>query len=343
MSKFKKIMLCVSLALACVFFILSQMLIKFSDGKKTPIEYPESGLSNDLFVSQNTEYIENSTLSIEYSFINVPYICDLIDGNVAEIEEGHIVNASEDVNFFVTEFKNEKNPHDVILRQYPQTLYINYAKESSFIQTATSDVGYINGYYATYFVDHLLISTGPTASSKSAYMIGYVIDLGKEYDYDLIVAVATTTQSTENFQACKKWLDAITQTLRFEEKRAEEMKKAAEKAYLEEQKVLEEYAEASQQASSNVVSNVMNAIESDIPVTVKRDFDNMTILITWDNPCESPVISFENADGLVLGTPSSLGSKQAIINVGKTIQGSYILSCSHFKEAGSINIRLVEN
>lgn len=343
MSRFQKVLLYISLALACVCFLLSQMLMRVNDGKKLPLEYPESGLSDDLFVSQNTQYTENSTLNIPYNFINVPYICDLIAGSTADIETGHIVNAAEDVNFFVSEFENGKNAHDIILRQYPQTIYMNYAKESSFIQTATSDVGYVNGYYATYFVDHLLISTGPAATGKSAYMIGYVIDLGAKHEHDLIVAIATTTQSTENFQACKKWLDAVILTLRFDEKRAEEMKKAEEKAYQEEQKALEKYTETSQDLTSNVISNVMNATEADIPVNVSRDFENLTILVTWDNPCERPEISFEDLNGLVLGTPSALGSKQAIINVGKTIQGSYILTCSHFKEAGAINIKLVEN
>ena len=209
MSKAQKVLLYLSLALAVVCLFLSKMLSLVDNGKKTPLVYPESNLSNDLFVSQNTEYVKNDNFSETYTFENVPYTCDLIKGNTADIEEGHIVNVSEDVNFFVSVMEHGKNAHDIILRQYPQTIYMNYAKESSFVQTATSDIGYINGYYATYFVDHLLISTGPTVSGKSAYMIGYVLDIGEKYNYDLIVAVATTTQSTENFEACKQLLDTL--------------------------------------------------------------------------------------------------------------------------------------
>lgn len=343
MKKTQKVLLYLSLALAFVCFILSQLLLKVDDGRKSPLVYPESTLSHDLFVSQNTEYLENDALTTMYEFRNVPYACDLYPGAVADIEDGHIVNASEDVNFYVSEFENGKNPHDVILRQYPQTIYMNYSKENSFIQTATSDIGYVNGYYATYFVDHLLISTGPSATGKSAYMIGYVLDLGTDYDYDLIVSVATTTQSTENFQACKELLDSITLTLRYDEKRAEKMLKEEQKAFEEEQKALQKYSETSQGLNNSMTSNISYASSSSIPVTVNRDFENLAVLITWENSCEKPVITFEDMQGLVIGIPSTLGSKQAIINAGKVSQGEYILSCSHYLESGNISVKLVEN
>lgn len=343
MSKSKKVLLYMSLAMAFVCFLLSKMLSMVDDGKKAPLVYPESNLSNDLFVSQNTEYIKNDSFSEIYEFKNIPFNCDVLKGNTADIENGHIINVSEDVNFFVSEYENGKNPHDIILRQYPQAIYMNYAKENSFVQTATTDIGYINGYYATYFVDHLLISTGPTASGKSAYMIGYALDLGTQYEYDLIIAVVTTTQSTENFEACKQLLDTMTYTLRYDEKRAEQMEKAKQRAYEEEQKALEEYQKTSQNVEGTLATNTTTATSSRIPVKVNRDFADMAILITWENPVENPIITFENAQGLVIGTPSTLGSKQAIINAGMTAQGEYILSCSHYMEAGNISVKLVEN
>lgn len=336
-------MLWLCLAFSIVFFILATVLGQFSNGKKTPLTYPNSGLSDDLFVSQNTEYIQNEALTVNYTFKNVPYIVDLLDGKTADIEEGHLVHASDDVVFYVSEFENGANPHDVILEQYPQAIYMNYAKQNSFVQTATTDIGFINGYYATYFVDHLLISTGPSATSKSAYMIGYVLDLGTEYDYDLIVSVATTTQSTENFEACKEILDNITNTVRLDEKLAEKRIKEAEEAFEKQQKAMQEVQQTSQGMNEMTISKTAQYTSSDLPVALVRDFKRLSMIITWANPCEQPAISFETVDGLILGTPSTLGSRQAIIEVGAIQQGNYILNCSHYLEAGDINVKLIEN
>ena len=115
MSKVQKYTLLISISFAMVFFMLYAVLGGVNNGKPVPLAYPESGLSDDIFDSQNTEYLPNEQLSVPYAFKELPYYIDVVDGRCADVGTGHLVYGSEEITFFFSEFHKSENPHDFVL------------------------------------------------------------------------------------------------------------------------------------------------------------------------------------------------------------------------------------
>lgn len=349
MNKAKKFILFTTISFAIIFFIIYKLLGTVDDGKPKAIEYPQSNLSDDVFVSQNTEYVTNSTFPVSYSMPDIPFMVDLVDGKTADIGTGHLVYGSDAVTLYVSQFPKDENAHEVVLKQYSSAVHLNFDMNASYVQTATSDIGYVNGYYATYFIDHLLISTGRSVTTQSAYVIGYVIDPGEEYDYNMILSLATTDETSESLKLCKEYLDAITLTLRYDEQLDKEQTRARENALEEEMrrlKKLEQEAEREKEKESQTGAVSSTASAEDVPILVTRDYNNMSILVTWTNSCEDVEMTLESGTGnkrIIVAYPETIGSKQALFEVGPCAKGEYYLSCSHTKYCGEMNVKLLEN
>ena len=331
--------ICISFCL--IFLALSRIAGNVDDGKPEPITYPPSDLSDDLFVSQNMDYVENESLTETYGFMDVPFVVDLPDGKTAKVQEGYLVYADEGITFFSTQVEKNENVHDAILEQYPSAVNMNYSKKASYIQTAMTDTGYINGFYATYFIDHLLVSTGVKLDAKNAYVIGYIIDPGVEYDYYIVLSFATTIENSEALSVCKELLDLVTVTLRYDEDLDEDQTRAREE-------MLQEAMRAAKNEDSEIVSYSGyedSTVEGDsnIEIIVPNDFRNMSCLVTWTSACSDYEISFINASNVKLGKVSTKGTTQALIEVGAVKEGIYYLNCSHYGTCGDINIKLIEN
>jgi len=339
MKNFKVYVMWICISFSVVFFILSRIAGNVDDGKPVPITYPESNLSDDLFVSQNIDYVENENLTETYGFMDVPFVIDLHDGKTADIEEGHLVYTDEGITFFSTQVLKTDNVHDAILNQYPAAVNMHYAKNASYIQTAVTDTGYINGFYATYFIDHLLVSTGVKADATNAYVVGYIIDPGVEYDYHIVLSFATTLETGEALNVCKELLDLVTVTLRYDDDLDEEQTRAREDA-------LEEALRAANE--ENIVSYSGTGLgksegSKNVEVIVPSNFNDMAVLVTWTNSCADYELSFTSQTGTKIGKVSTKGTTQALIEVGKVESGIYYLNCSHYSECGDINIKLIEN
>lgn len=347
--------------MAFICFILFKALSNVKDDAPIPVIYPDSGLSDDLFVSQNTEYVANESLPIIYAFDDVPFLVDLPEGNTADVGTGHIVAGNETTCFYVSQIDDTVNPHDAVLTQYPKVVYINYSQASSYAQTVLEEYGYLNGMAANYFVDHLLISTGSTQSARNAYVLGYCFDLGEDYPYNVIISVATTLESSEAFENCKALLDMLAYTLRYDEeldndqiaereRLAKEAEKAAKEAAIEAEKAAvraeKEAQESLKEQMEAAEATRLDGIKDEkrLPVMVTKDFKNLTILVSWTNEYKDAEIAFCSGDGLIYVRPTTSSSKQAIIDVGTCKQGSdYYLSVSPYGKCGDVSMKLIEN
>lgn len=354
MSRLQKILIGTFGALFLFCLIIYRALSIVPADTPTPIVYPESGLSDNLFVSQNSKYIENDSLTDAYAFPDVPYYIDMPEGDTAEVGKGHIVYGNDNVCFLISEIDAAESYHEAILSQYPPVVYINYSQDSSYSQTVKEGYGYINGLTANYFVDHLLISTGVNTSARSAYVIGYAIQLEEEHPYQIIVSVATTLESTESFEQCKQMLDALAYTIRYDEKLDNEQikdreeaakkaeKEAQEKAQEEESRKVQEEKEQRAASEAERISGLDSARQ--IPVDVTHDFNNLSIIVTWSSECKDADITFLSSDGFVTVKPSTKASKQAIIEVGSIkADKDYYLNVTHYSECGDVSMKLIEN
>ncbi len=347
MGKLQKIAVITFLSFAFLFFILYTFLGRVEDGKPKTVEYPPSTLSTDIFDSQNTAYVQQEFLPSSYTFKTVPYTIDVMEGRGAEVNNGHFVYGNEAVTFYFSETPKEISPHETVLSEYANVVYLNYAKDSSYIQTAFEEAGYINGYLAQYFIDRLLISTGQSITTQSAYVIGYIIDLGEEYDNFLIVSIATTEESTENLAICKEYVDAMMGTLRFDQEVLEKREREAREA--------EDRARRESQTSSDVGYSESYSYDEPEPgvsrstgkdlvlVNVDKDFSNLALLVTWTNPVDGAEVLFKDETGRSIGTVLTSNSTQTLIDVGACPKGTYYVSHSDAYNAGQITVKLTGN
>lgn len=338
MSLSKKILLIFCGFFAISFWLLYVFLGKVNDDKPETVTYPQSTLTVDLFDSQNTAYIPQEALPIIYEFANSPYVIDLSDGRSADINFGHFVYATDDTTFYISEYPKTEDPHEYILSEYANVIYLNYSRDASYIQTALSETGYFNGYLANYFIDRLLISTGMNVSSKPAYVLGYIINLGDEYDYNLIVSIATTEESTANLEACKSLVDMEVCTLRY----SEELQARREREEEAQKRAASYDNEYSEYTEDNTLSSEIS-LNGKVAVDVNRDFENMSILVTWTEPNEEANVSFVDSNGNALGEIVSSSSTQAIIDVGACAKGKYYIEHSDMYDVGQVNFKITGN
>lgn len=340
MKNFKIYAVWICVSLSVVFFALSRIAGNAEDGKPATITYPKSGLSDDLFVSQNIDYVKNESLAKKYGFIDIPFVVDLYDGKTADIEEGHLVYIDEEIVFFSTQVLKTDNAHAAILNQYPAVVNMNYVRNASYIQTAMTDTGYINGFYATYFIDHLLISTGVKADATNAYVVGYIIDPGVEYDYHIVLSFATTLETSEALGVCKELLELVAVTLRYDDKLDKEQSRAREDALKE---ALDAVKRDEDIISYSTTESAATSGARNVEVVVPSDFNDLAVLVTWSNVCIDYDISFTSQTGETKGKVAAKGTSQALIEAGQVDSGVYYLNCTHYGECGDINIKLIEN
>lgn len=361
MSKLTKILLGACAALAFICLVFFKALGNVHDETPVPVTYPPSGLSDDLFVSQNSAYVENDSLPVTYAFNDVPFLVDLPDGNTADVGTGHIVSGNETTCFYVSQIEDAINPHDAVLTQYPKVVYINYSQDASYAQTVLEERGYLNGMTATYFVDHLLISTGSSQSARNAYVLGYCFELGNDYSYNVIISVATTLETSEAFTNCKSLLDMLAYTFRYDEdldaKQTSEREKLAKEQAQAEKEAQEEAEKTKIQAekeAQDALKAQMQAAEESrldgirderkLPVEVSKDFKNLTILVSWTEENKDADITFQSENGLISVKPTTSSSKQAIIDVGTCKTGqNYYLIISPYGKCGEVSMKLIEN
>lgn len=361
MSFLKKLVIGVSGALCFAFFVLFQISKAVEAGQASPeVVYPSGNLSDNLFVAQNSVYSQNEALPVSYSFSSVPYTMDLPNGNTANVDTGHIVQASDNMVVYVSQMDGDYDPHSVVLSQYPKVVYINYSQQDSFSMTLREEYGFFNGLPTTYFMDHLIVSTGSGTETKNAYVLAYCFQPETATNVKMLVSVATTENSNEAFEQCKAVLDAVAYTVRYDEKldasqtKAREDKiKAAEKAAAEQEKKLK----AEQEEAEKTVQTVEEESSSDsyqetsltsdigsnftVPVSVTKDFVNLSILVSWTNEYEDASLYFNGPYGTVY--PDLITSKQATLSVGECAPGEYSLTVNNYASLGELNTKLIEN
>lgn len=348
LNKIRTIFIWVFGTLFVISFMLYMFLGMVSSGDVEVIEYPNGNLSDSLFVSQNTEYVNSDSLPIQYDFKKTPYSVDLVDSPAADVDTGHIVNIDDNYYIYIAEYPHGENIHDIVLNQYPKAVYYNYSREASFSQTVREEYGFYNGFETDYFVDHLLVSTGTTTSARSAYVIGYAFmsgndSEGEQYDNDIIIAVATTVESTDSFKNCKSILDSVAMTCRYDkdtaEKIARDRKEAKELALKQEQELTKQTLEQ----EKTRVEGSPKLDTFDLPVNVNNDYKSLTILMTWTNNVSNPSIVFTNQSTGSSVSPDTLLGTQAILRVGSVSKNdTCILSVDNYKSYGTVNLKLLE-
>ncbi len=375
MKKSEKIAIGILLPLSIVLLILYVLTTEYARAQQNILAYPEGGLSDSLFVQQNNSYTKNDALPVTFAFNTLPYYIDTMKGSQANVGQGWIIQASDSVFIFLSEYNDTNNDtgEDVILREFPSAILIDYDPVYTYTQQIKSQNGYINGFEAEYSFDMITVSNGKNA--RTCYYAAYDLKRINEQDHDhMLVAVVTTTADSQSFTVCKNALDAMARSIRYDEKLNKKIEEAKKEQLEKEQveqaasKSLQETSQESEGSGSNPYikpstvnhpdeliqhrvydynfDSLVEETDEDakfVPLTVEKNYSDMYIYFTMENLWEDFApgrceFTLYNAMREKISSPeySEDGSK-VTFHVGEVTddqQGLFIIKITHYSDFG---------
>ena len=224
MSKLSKVLLVLT-GLALIFVTGLYVYVK----AEKPLEIPQSTLVYNVFSAENNKYKETSSLPDTYYCNYIPYTVNVPSGDKAHINDGVVYPANSSSYIYVTEIVSGEDVNVHIMSELPKAIMYDYSSEKSKITEILADNGYINGFSADYFVKGFNIKNALADESASAVVIGYIVKIA-DYDRDILIAAASTDTSNDSMAACKKVVDTVLYTIRYDRELEEKQIKAAIKA-----------------------------------------------------------------------------------------------------------------
>ncbi len=306
-----------------------------------PVIYPQGELVDSVFVAQNNDYTEDSSLPNTYSFSTVPYLVDVPDGTGADIGTGRIYKITDDYYAYVTEYTDQYDVQSIISAQFPVALLINYVPEATRITVNAEKTGYINGFKARYIADNLLVSDG--ATNSEAIVLGYSLDLpdGPYYGNHMFIAVCTTQISTDAANNCAAVLSALMKTVRY----SSDSDLALEKARLDEkaaqEKMLEELQEKQDVTIEDGDNTVVTTVVGDettvsIPIEIPVDYTQFVLQVDWTLNNPNAVLELFTPDGAMYVSPVNQQAYFATFRLDSITAGTYQLRVKNYQQCGEI-------
>lgn len=156
--------------------------------KEEVLIFPESGLSDSIFDSQNTYYEENESLPYRYEVSVVPYAIDVPTEVSAEVDTGvsYMINDTDFI--FITEYTKKDDLPTLVASQLGKAYVMELDLNNCAMEEISTDTGYYNGYemfyhaYKAQFADAEMNGT-------YAYIMGY--EIATEGENMLYIAVST--------------------------------------------------------------------------------------------------------------------------------------------------------
>lgn len=295
-------------------------------GRTQALSYPEGGLSDSIFVSQNGTYQKSDYLPVTRELSGIPFLVDLPRGTSATVGGAVIVKASQDLFAFVSEHDPSEGAAEVILREFPKAVMSDYDERFTYAEEKVSEEGYLNGHEVRYSFSRLVIANeaGAVTSHYAAYD---VVRPGEGTQESVLIAFVTTGQDDKSLKSAKAWLDATLRTLRRDEKlekrRASE-KKAADGA-------------ASGQLKAGSYDSLLEDGDEDarfVPFTVERACENLCVRVSAARPVTGSSITLYSPEGRILARAAETGGDATWLLYGgrAAAGGTYVLKVTKYSE-----------
>lgn len=249
-NKIKTLMgVAIILGVAFIVLVFGSVLLK-NAAVKGELVFPESGLSDSIFDSQNGSYAENEELPYNRALKYSPYSIDVPSDVSADVEDGTSYTISSSDYAFVTEYakKDKDNRPTIISKQLGKAYIMDLSLEHCIMEEVASEEGFLNGNAMHYYGYKAQFANKDNAG-YIVYIMGYEVDLTE--DMSVYFAISTKTATTEALNIYKKWLDAMAMTLRYDSAVADAIE---EQKALEEQETLEEQEQEAEQTESQEVA-----------------------------------------------------------------------------------------
>lgn len=187
--------------------------------KQIPRElvYPESGLSQNIFDSQNTKYHSVSGYNDRRNFKQCPYSFDIAKTDSAKVSDyGRIFRVSDSMYFYTTEYGKDENIETILRNELSQAVMIDSNSSMTAIHNLVYDEGYLNGFKADYYIDCMTVTNG--TRTASVYITGYALtitDDSIDHGYRMFVGVMSGQNTTDAYAQGKQIVDSVIGTFSF--------------------------------------------------------------------------------------------------------------------------------
>lgn len=372
------IILGVVAALLSVFIVV---LSFFKVEEPEVIVYPESNLSDSIFVSQNSEYTGNDSFAQKYACSYIPYTVDTVVSGGAAIDTGTAFSAGNGYYFFYTEIPKDQETAPVVAEQFSHVLKYEASEEDTYYWLLKEDKGFINGFEANYQVIQVVVDGEDDALAAEAYILLYRLTIADTDDWedthDFVIAVASTnTITNEILNNCKGLLDADVYTFQYSKTMADDMISTRDRIAREEAEEAErqERLEAEQQSGQNSVGQdgaqagdaeltegeSNGVIVEEMPngstttkdplnssltkgVLLQKDYASCQITLTWTNGTVEPDLSLSNADGDITIIPDTIANGSAVFTLTNAKKGVYIITINSSEDCGTLTTTVSGN
>lgn len=327
---------CAVLALLAAACLLGSMLANSAaEGTEVPLSYPEGGLSDSIFVSQNGTYQKNGALPATRELSGIPFQVDLPAGTSAVVGRGVIVKASDDLFAFVSEHDPSEGAGEVILREFPRAVLSDYDERYTYAEEKRSEEGYLNGYDVRYLFSSLVIANEEGAAKCHFAAYDVVLPDG-ETSENVTIAFVTTGQDEESLKRCKAWLDATLKTLRRSD--GTERKAEAESAGGGEEKA----------AIRGDYSGLLEEGDEDacfVTFAPDREYGDMCVSVTAKRAVSGSSATLYAPDGRVLARCGEMGGDAMwALRAGKAGpgDGTFVLKVTRYSEYESLTVGMTD-
>lgn len=288
----------ISIILAVVAVILFGVYIFLNNVNKTipkELVYPESGLSQSIFDSQNTKYRQIDNYTRTDTFTMCPYSYDIADADMARVSDyGRIYKVSDSMYFYTTEYKKEENIDTIMRNELSQAVMVDSNKEMTAVDNIIHDEGYLNGFKADYLIDSMTVTNG--TRTVCVYITGYILtitDKEDDHGYRMFVGVMSGGNDTDTYAAGKEIVDSVIGTYRFSDE-------VQNNLVAQEQAAAAAEEEKRQQAQENGTTYIP-------PVTAQDNTSDGSIVV----PTDGSTTDLAASAGAGEGTANASGSSAA--------------------------------
>ncbi len=341
----------VILILCTVGVILSGImlvLVKQYNANQIDVTIPIGNLSDSLFVSQNTSYIESKSLVESMAMNYVPYYIDVPEAVSGTVGKATVYNINDTFMYYVSEVGKGEKYHDILLNEFSKAVLMNSNADYSSVTSLTVEAGYLNGYTVEYFVDALKISDG--LDIKQMYAVGYLVTI-PDYDCNIVVATLTNSYSTEALALCQSTSQDALYTLRYEEKLIEELVVVGE---LTEEETGDDEGDNTQSApeGENESETVVETPSSELPsipegaenVAERVWIDSATDLVfelSWENTNVMMDVKLYVPSHVYYFEPTNVEVGKITFEPGVVSEGEYILEI-YGKDYGELSFNMYD-
>lgn len=341
----KKVLVIILIPLAILFISAYVLASEYAKSAGDVMVYPEGNLSNSLFVAQNTVYVQNSALSQRYALSSMPYTLDVPDGVSANVGNGCVIQATENLYVYITCHETDADAERVMLGEFPQSLMIDFDPAYTYTQQLVSQSGYTNGFSVDYFFDMLSVSNGSAA--KNGYVAAYdIVDPYGDGRGNILICVVTTQFDNVAFASTKSILDAIILTIQYDQKMDRQMSQQIASAVQEEQ---EEEREQDTEHGGGTYDFASLVDEGDvdarfIPFTIDHPYADMFVNCKYDKPVEGSAMTLYGPDKLEVGnivmSSDGLTTQFQVGPVSENMLGVYVVKVTHYARYTGLSLEV---